>query len=247
MEWSIQQIARLAGVTSRTLRHYDDVGILRPSRKHANGYRYYDDSSLARLQRILLLRQVGVGLPAIQQSLEGASDAEALRVQLEWLRSERERIDKQIKAVEHTLAAAERGVAMDAAAALDGFDNSQYEQEVTERWGRKAWQDGQDWWNGLGDEGKRAFQQEPLDLVAGYSAAYEAGEPADSEVTQALVERHYRWIAASWQQAEPALEAFANLGEMYVADERYAAAYGGNEGAGYVRDAMRAFVKARRS
>ena len=62
MDWSIQDIARLAGTTSRTLRHYDDIGLLQPSRIGANGYRYYDRDALVRLQRILLLRDLGLGL-----------------------------------------------------------------------------------------------------------------------------------------------------------------------------------------
>jgi hypothetical protein len=57
-EWSIQQIAKLAGTTSRTLRHYDDIGLLAPSSVGHNGYRYYDQAALVRLQRILLLREL---------------------------------------------------------------------------------------------------------------------------------------------------------------------------------------------
>ncbi|MFE7651143.1 MerR family transcriptional regulator [Streptomyces phaeoluteigriseus] len=64
-DWSIQEIARLAGTTSRTLRHYDDIGLLPPSRIAANGYRHYDGEALVRLQRILLLRELGFGLPQI--------------------------------------------------------------------------------------------------------------------------------------------------------------------------------------
>ena len=64
-EWSIQDLARAAGTTSRTLRHYGEVGLLRPSRIGGNGYRYYDQDSLVRLQRILLLRDLGLGLPAV--------------------------------------------------------------------------------------------------------------------------------------------------------------------------------------
>ncbi len=68
-DWSIQEIARLAGTTSRTLRHYDDIGLLPPSRIAANGYRHYDAAALVRLQRILLLRELGLGLPQIGEVL----------------------------------------------------------------------------------------------------------------------------------------------------------------------------------
>lgn len=242
MEWSIQQIARLAGVSSRTLRHYDDEGILPPARVAANGYRYYDEVSLARLQRILLLRQVGVGIPAIRQSLEAASDTEALHVQLEWLRAERQRIDRQIRAVEHTVRAREEGTVMQAADALDGFDQSQYEQEVTERWGAKAWAEGQRWWKGMSDADKRAFQQEQREIAAAFAEAAAAGLAPDSDAVHAITERHYRWLGLSWQTEAPNLDYFRGLGDMYVADERFAANYGGADGARFVRDAMHVFA-----
>ena len=70
VEWSIQQIAKLAGTTSRTLRHYGDIGLLSPSSIGRNGYRYYDQAALVRLQRILLLRDLGLGLPQIADVLE---------------------------------------------------------------------------------------------------------------------------------------------------------------------------------
>ncbi len=87
-DWSIQDIARLAGTTSRTLRHYDDVGLVKPSRIGGNGYRYYDADALVRLQRVLLLRELGLGIPAIGEVLAGQrDDSAALRTHLEWLDS----------------------------------------------------------------------------------------------------------------------------------------------------------------
>src|SRR4030081_715511 len=77
MEWSIHDIARSAGTTSRTLRHYGQIGLLEPSRVGSNGYRYYDDNALVRLQRILLLRELGLGLPAIAELLDGQQDSAA--------------------------------------------------------------------------------------------------------------------------------------------------------------------------
>lgn len=246
MEWSIQRIAKLAGVSSRTLRHYGAVGILPPSRVDAGGMRWYDEASLARLQRILLLRGLGVGIPAIADSLERASDEEALAAHLVDLGREADRIRRQIRAVEQTLRAREGGAAMTAEEALDGFEHGQHEREVTERWGADAWRSGQDWWRGLAADDRQAFQQEHRDIAAGYAAAREAGEGATSERVQALVARHHRWVGAGWQTAEPDLDAFVGLGDMYVADERFAASYGGAEGAAFVRDAIRAFAAARR-
>ena len=104
MEWSVQQIARTAGTTSRTLRHYDDIGLLKPSRTGDNGYRFYDQASLVRLQRILLLRDLGLGLPAIAEVLDHEPDAEqALGRHLDWLRQEQDRLARQIASVRQTI------------------------------------------------------------------------------------------------------------------------------------------------
>jgi MerR family transcriptional regulator, thiopeptide resistance regulator len=104
MERSIQELAKLAGTTSRTLRHYDEIGLLKPSSIGANGYRYYDDRSLVRLQRILLLRELGLGLPQIAEVLDRqTSEQRALEAHLAWLRQEQERLQKQIASVTSTM------------------------------------------------------------------------------------------------------------------------------------------------
>ena len=107
-EYGIAEVARLAGTTSRTLRHYGDVGLLAPSRIGANGYRYYDTAALTRLQRILMLRQLGLGVAVIAEVLEAADDTSALRAHLEWLRAESERLDRQIASVERTITSIEK-------------------------------------------------------------------------------------------------------------------------------------------
>ena len=153
MDWSIQDIARIAGTTSRTLRHYDDIGLLPPSRVGGNGYRYYDRDSLVRLQRILLLRELGLGLDAIGRVLDDRTDAApALRDHLAWLRAERERLARQIASVESTITAVEAGGEIMAEEMFDGFDHTQYKDEVEERWGKQAYADSDRWWRGLSAE-----------------------------------------------------------------------------------------------
>jgi DNA-binding transcriptional MerR regulator len=146
MEWSIQDIARSAGTTSRTLRHYGAVGLLEPSRVGSNGYRYYDEQALVRLQRILLLRELGLGLPAIAEVLDGQRDrVAALETQLELLEQERQRIGRQIDSVRTTLRKLKGGERLMAEEVLDGFDHTRYEKEVTERWGADAYRRGDQW------------------------------------------------------------------------------------------------------
>ena len=123
MDWSIQEIAKLAGTTSRALRHYDDIGLLEPSRIGSNGYRYYDGAALVRLQRILLLRELGLGLPAIADVLAGeTAETRALAGHLGWLRQEQDRLARQIASVERTIEALEGGEEIMAKDMFDGFD-----------------------------------------------------------------------------------------------------------------------------
>ncbi len=242
VEYGIAEVARLAGTTSRTLRHYGDVGLLEPSRIGPNGYRYYDSAALTRLQRILMLRQLGLGVAVIGDVLDAADDTSALRAHLEWLHAESARLDRQIASVQRTITSMEKGVPIMADEMFDGFDHTQYKQEVEERWGAQAYTDGDRWWRGLGAEGRKAFMAEHAAIAAQWAHLQAAGEPVDGAPAQALARRHHAWIAAGWGNKPPNADQLAGLAEMYVADERFAANYGGVEGASYVRDALTHFA-----
>jgi DNA-binding transcriptional MerR regulator len=252
MQWSIQEIARLTGVTSRTLRHYDAVGLLPAVRTTASGPRRYDRTALVRLQRILLLRDLGLGLGDIAEVLDtGQDEAEALRHHLVSLRAEQDRLERQIASVERTVAALEEDpeakediMAKDM---LDGFDHTQYEQEVTERWGRDAYTKSDAWWRGLGEDGQRQWKEEAEALNKAWTDAAEAGLDPASDEAQAVAARHAGWLGSipgtpGHEQGRPEREYVLGLADMYVADERFGANYGGTEGATFVRDVLRVYV-----
>jgi DNA-binding transcriptional MerR regulator len=120
--WSIQQVARVSGVTARTLRYYDEIGLLRPARIAANGYRHYEQQQLLRLQQILLLRDLGMDLTAVAAVVDGASDqVEALRAHHRRLLVERSRLDRLAKTVADTITHLEKGTDMAAEEIFDGF------------------------------------------------------------------------------------------------------------------------------
>ena len=123
---------------------------------------------------------------------------------------------------------------------FDGFDNSQYKDEVIERWGQEAWDSGDRWWNSSTAEEKQKFGQTHLDIALDYGKAKEAGLSVESDEVQAIAKRHYDWIVVAWQGRKPTAEAFTGLGEMYVADDRFRVNYDvhGAETAEFVRDAM---------
>jgi DNA-binding transcriptional MerR regulator len=247
-DWSIQDIARIAGTTSRTLRHYDELGLLTPSRIAANGYRHYDRDSLVRLQRILLLRDLGLGLPAIARVLDDRRDAApALRDHLTWLRDERDRLARQIASVEATIHAVEEGGELVAEEMFDGFDHTQYKEEVEERWGKDAYAASDRWWRGLTAEERAGWQQRQKALAADWTAAAARGVDPASEEAQALARRHAEWLAdipatPGYGTGAPPAAYLTGLGDMYVADPRFAANYGGAEGATFVRDTLRIYA-----
>lgn len=248
-DWSIQDVARMAGTTSRTLRHYDDIGLLKPSRVGSNGYRYYDGGALLQLQRILLLRDLGLGLPAIAELFQQQTDAvRALTRHLKWLRQEQERLSRQIRSVTQTIATVEGGGELMAENMFDGFDHTQYKDEVEQRWGKDAYAKSDAWWRGMSDSEKQDWKARSEQLGKDWLAAAASGASPAGATAQALARRHVEWLESI--PGTPASELggdlkgyVTGLAEMYVADPRFAANYGGADSAGFVRDALRAYAE----
>ncbi|MET0783990.1 MAG: MerR family transcriptional regulator [Leifsonia flava] len=249
MDWSIQEIARLAGTTSRTLRHYGEVGLLEATRTGSNGYRYYDEQALVRLQRILLLRDLGLGLPAIGEVLENERDSgRALLNHLTWLQREQDRLARQIASVENTILGMEGGEQLMAENMFDGFDHTEYKEEVEDRWGQDAYAKSDAWWRSMSAAEKKDWQQRQAALAADWAEAANRGAAPDSDEAQALAKRQADWLGGipgtpGSAQGRPTKEYFVGLGELYVADERFAANYGGTQGATFVRDAMKVYAE----
>ena len=246
-EWSISDIARLTGTTSRTLRHYGDIGLLAATRTASNGYRYYNAPALTRLQRILLLRELGLGLPAIADVLAGqTNDDDALAAHLHWLREEKTRLDRQIRSVETTLSRMKGKQPLMAHDMFDGFDHTVYKDEVEQRWGRDAYAASDTWWRSKSESEKAEWMLRQKHLAADWAAAATSGVSAGSAEAQALARRQFEWLrgipGTPGDGSGPTREYFVGLGEMYVTDDRFAANYGGVSGATFVRDAMRHFA-----
>jgi DNA-binding transcriptional MerR regulator len=243
-EWSVQEIARLAGTTRRTLRHYHAIGLVTPSRIGSNGYRYYNVDALVRLQRVLLLRQLGLGLPEIGRVLAGQrDDLAALRSHLDWLAQERERLGRQMASVESTITELERGEKPMAEKMFDGFDHTRYRDEVERLWGTDSYEESDAWYRSLSLEDQDDFLIEAAELGAEWAAAAKANLAPESAEAQLLAQRHYAWLAGipgTPRAADglPTKEYFLWMAASYVADERLAANYGGLDGATFVRAAF---------
>lgn len=248
-EWSIHEITKLTGTTSRTLRHYGQVGLLPASRTGAGGLRFYDEDALVRLQRILLLRELGLSLPVIAEVLAGGQVlGDALRTHLSLLEQERDRVERQIASVRRTIEKKERGEPLMAQDMFDGFDHTVYREEVEQRWGAEAYAEGDRWWRGLSADQRSGWQQQVAQLSADWQAAAGEGVAPDSDEAQELARRHVAWLGGipgtpGSGTGRPTKEYVVGLGQMYVDDERFAANYGGSEGATFVRDALACYAE----
>ncbi|CAM5519975.1 Antibiotic resistance transcriptional regulator, MerR family OS=Streptomyces sp. ACT-1 OX=1609288 GN=SACT1_4173 PE=4 SV=1 [Streptomyces griseus subsp. griseus] len=179
--------------------------------------------------------------------LAGQRDtAVALRAHLRLLEQEQARIGRQIASVRTTLHKTQEGMELMADEVFDGFDHTAHEREVTERWGRDAYEEGDRWWRSLGDGEKKAFQDEHEAIARDWGRAAEAGLAADGPKAQELARRHCAWLSSA---KEPSRSYVIGLGEMYVADPRFGKNYDryGDGTAAFVRDALTVYAQHRLS
>jgi len=175
---------------------------------------------------------------------------QALEEHLRWLDEERDLLDRRATSVRRTLTALKEGRDLMAEEMLDGFDHSAHRAEVEERWGTKAWATGDAWWRAQSPAERAQWAADQRALTDDWAAAAAAGSDPASADAQALAGRHVAWLGSvpgtPGAGGEPDLDYVVGLGEMYVADERFAANYGGDLGARLVRDALRVWADARR-
>lgn len=148
-----------------------------------------------RLQRVLLLRELGLGLPQIKGLLVNAqNEKDALTTHLALLQQEQHRLARQIAAVEHTIDALEGDESLMAETMFDGFHHTQYKDEVEARWGRTAYARSDSWWRSLSKDDRSIWAAQVAQLSADWvAAAHEPSVSIDSVTAQSLAERHLTW------------------------------------------------------
>lgn len=226
---SVGALARLTGVTVRTLHHYDAIGLLTPRRRSAKGYRLYGADDLLRLQQILIRRELGMSLEQIRRALD-EPDFDLRTTLLEQraqLAARRERADQMMRSIDAALAALEPDqgdTKMNFREMFDGFDPADYEEETKERWGNtEAYAESARRTRNYKPEDWQALKVEADAINREFAQLFASGAPADGEPARALAERHRlhidRWFYPCAHQMH------VGLGRMYVADERFAANY----------------------
>jgi DNA-binding transcriptional MerR regulator len=247
MLWSIVDVARSAGVTARTLRHFDAIGLLRPTSIGTDGYRRYDEAALLRLQRVLVLRALGLPLRSISGVLDAEQDElTTLREHRDALLAEGERLGRMAATVDRTIRELERNEPMTIDRPEDlfeGFDERAYAEEARERWPEQA-ASSERYTATLTDADKARLQQDFADEMQRMAALRAAGTPVDAPAVQEEVDGLFRRVSLMWT---PDAAAFTGLGATYVDDPRFRATYDAVAPglAGFYRDAMAHYARTR--
>ncbi|WP_206504420.1 MerR family transcriptional regulator [Streptomyces chrestomyceticus] len=244
MSYSVGQVAGFAGVTVRTLHHYDEIGLLVPGERSHAGHRRYGDADLDRLQQIMFYRELGFPLDEVAALLDDpdADPREHLRRQHALLNARIGKLQAMAAAVEHAMEARKMGVNLTPEEKFEvfgDFDPDDYADEVRERWGSsEAYRESQRRTASYTKEDWKRLTEEFDAVHRKMAEVMASGLPADSAEAMDVAEEHRRFISSGYYDCS--YETHTCLGEMYVADERFTATYEAIRPglAVYMRDAM---------
>ncbi|WP_138756572.1 MerR family transcriptional regulator [Paenibacillus sinopodophylli] len=246
MEYTIQKLGLLAGISTRTLRYYDEIGMLKPSRINSSGYRIYGNAEVDRLQQILFYKELGVGLEGIKAivtspAFDGAS---ALQEHRKRLIEKREQLDLLIANVDKTLAQNEGRITMTNKEKFDGFkqqlidtNEQKYGEEIRQKYGNTQIERSNQMVKNMTEEQHTKVEQLNAEVLSLLETTYPTGDPA-GELAQKMADLHRQWITFYWGSYSK--EAHAGVAQMYVNDERFTAYYEKHQpgGAAFLRDAI---------
>jgi DNA-binding transcriptional MerR regulator len=240
MAYKIREIADLAGVTTRTIRYYDEIGLLDPATTGDNGYRYYDQDSLLRLQQILFFRELDVPLKEIELIMNGPnfSMVSALENHRSSLQIKVHRLEKLIDTLEKTVTSLKGEETMSDQDIFEGFDESQYEEEARERWGDDPrYAESQVKWSSYSEEQKEAIKEEGGRLAVRMVSENPEASPDDPDV-QAAVGEYHAYLNQYFYTCE--ISFLRGLADSWVQDPRFANNYERirEGGAIFVREAV---------
>jgi len=243
LAYSIKQLADLAGVSTRTMRYYDQIGLLKPAHVGTNGYRYDDQANLLRLQQILLFRELDFALDDIQLILNrpGFSLLDALQKHHSSLHCRLKRLERLIGMIDQTIMTIRGEKDMQPQQYFAGFDESKYEQEARQRWGETpAYAESKKRWASYTQAEKEAIQAEGGRLTLRMVGTSAAARPDDADVQTAIGDYH-AYINKYFYTCD--VNFLRNLADMWVEDARFAVNYERirEGGAAFLKEAVNLF------
>lgn len=233
MTYAVGKVAKISGISLRTLRYYDQIGLLSPKKNTESGYRIYTEDDLLKLQQILFYKELAFSLEEIS-TLVSAPDFDrkkALESQIKLLKKQSEKYAVLAQLATNTLINLNGGIKMKANDMFEGFDyekmlenQKKHEPEVVERWGSSdAYKISKDRTSKYSKEDWEKINAEQSINLENLSELYKSGVSFDNSKVQKLVENAHIFIDKYFYPCS--LEIFSGLGNMYVLDERFAANY----------------------
>lgn len=250
MEYTVNKLSKLAGVSTRTLRYYDEINLLKPARIDSNGYRIYSQKEVNLLQQILFYRELDVGLEDIKNIVTyiDFDSLKALEQHREALLLKNKRLNLLIDNVENTIKLVKAGIPMDDEQKFEGFkqsliseNNKKYGKEIITKYGEDAVKKSISKIKGMNKEQYAECELLSIQLNEMLKAAFLQGDPT-SELAQKVCELHKKWLCFYWDSYSK--EAHIGVTQLYVDDIRFRANYDkiGVGCAEFLRDAVRIFV-----
>jgi len=249
MEYTVQKLGQMAGISTRTLRYYDEIGILKPARINSSGYRIYGQAEVNRLQQILFYKELGVSLEVIKDIVTSPSydGAQALREHREQLLNKRKQLDVLIANVEKTIASMEGKITMTDQEKFAGFkqqlideNEARYGKEIRAKYGDEVVNRSYEKVKKMSEEEYQQVTRLAEEVLTTLAEAFETGDPA-SDLAQRAADLHKQWLTFYW--SDYTKEAHANLAQMYVEDEQFKAYYEKKPGmTEFLRDAIQIYT-----
>lgn len=224
---TVRRVAKAAGVSVRTLHHYDAIGLLKPGHVGANGYRYYGREELLRLQQILFYRELGLPLAEIAAVLDDPAfdPLAALRGHRTALEGQIGHYRTLIDTIDRTIASLEKDEDMDDNDYYAGIapeTQRRWQHEAEAFWGKEAVAAAQAKARSFSKEQVAAIQTEMETIRADFQRLFREGTDPASAAVQAVTDRHYHWVSHSWT---PDAAAFKGLGRYYVENPEFRGTY----------------------
>ncbi|WP_108670463.1 MerR family transcriptional regulator [Peribacillus acanthi] len=250
MEYTVQKLGQMAGISTRTLRYYDEIDILKPARMNSSGYRIYGQAEVDRLQQILFFRELGISLDKIKEIVTDPSfdGAKALKEHREKLLDKRKQLDLLIANVEKTIALTEGRITMSDKEKFEGFkqkmideNEKKYGKEIRDKYGDEVVNKSNEKVKNMTQEQHNEVTRLANEVTETLAKAFKNGDPA-SEIAQKAADLHKKWLTFYW--SEYSKEAHAGLAQMYVDDERFKAYYDKEQPgtAEFLRDAVHIYT-----
>lgn len=233
MEYTVNKLAKMSGISTRTLHYYDEIGLLSPERISSNGYRIYGHLQVDLLQQILFFRELGMSLEEIKEIIYSKTFDQTLALEnhLSALYRKKEQIDLLIQNVSKTIRAVKGEITMGDKEKFEGFkqklveENEQkYGEEIRQKYGDKVVEASNAKVKNMTQEQYAKVEQLSKEVNETLKEACLLGDPA-SELAQKACDLHKQWLCYFWPEGMYSKEAHKGLATMYCEDERFKAYY----------------------